>query len=99
MKRTLVRYKARPEKVEENTALIEKVFKELRVRSPDGVRYLVLRLGDGTFVHFVEMKEGAPPLTSLEAFRTFQSGHAERSAEPAVTAAPTVVGNYRMLAE
>ena|SRR5215472_8372725 len=99
MKRTLVRYKARPEKVEENTALIERVFQELRTRSPDGVRYLVLRLSDGTFVHFAEVADGAPPLTSLEAFRTFQSAHGERSIEPPAAASPTIVGNYRMLAE
>ena len=52
MKRTVVRYKAKPEKVEENQRLIEKVFQELHAKSPGGVRYLALRLGDGTFVHF-----------------------------------------------
>jgi hypothetical protein len=99
MKRTLVRYKTKLEKAEENAALIEHVFDELRLKSPDGVRYLVLRLADGTFVHFVELQEGAPPVTALEAFRTFQSGHGERTVEPPVTASPTIVGNYRMLAE
>ena len=45
MKRTVVRYKAKPEKVEENQRLIEKVFQELHAKSPGGVRYLALRLG------------------------------------------------------
>jgi hypothetical protein len=37
MKRTVVRYKAKPEKVEENQRLIEKVFQELHAKSPGGV--------------------------------------------------------------
>jgi hypothetical protein len=40
MKRTVVRYKTKPEQAEENARLIEKVFQELRTRAPDGVRYL-----------------------------------------------------------
>jgi hypothetical protein len=46
MKRTLVRYKGRPEHAPENQRLIERVFEELRRKAPEGVRYLALRLGD-----------------------------------------------------
>src|SRR3989442_1255096 len=53
MKRTLVRYKTKPDRAQENQRLIESVFAELEAKSPDGIRYLVLRLDDGTFVHFV----------------------------------------------
>jgi hypothetical protein len=62
MKRTLVRYKTKPEQAEENARLIGKVFQELQATSPDGVRYLVLRLGDGTFLHFVETADGTSPV-------------------------------------
>jgi hypothetical protein len=99
MKRTLVRYKAKPDKVAENTALIERVFEELRMSAPADVRYLVLRLDDGSFLHFAEREDDAPGLQSLEAFRIFQSGHGERSLEPPVAASPTIVGNYRMLSK
>ncbi|MGH7125147.1 MAG: hypothetical protein ACREFI_12295 [Stellaceae bacterium] len=99
MRRTLVRYKAKPDKVAENTALIERVFEELRMSAPEAVRYLVLRLDDGSFLHFAEREDNAPGLQALEAFRAFQSGHSERSLEPPVTGSPTIVGNYRMLAE
>jgi len=60
MKRTVVRYKVKPEMAEENTRLIRKVFEELRAKSPEGIRYLALRLGDGTFVHFstVDTEDG-----------------------------------------
>src|SRR5258708_35960518 len=52
MKRTVVRYKTKPEKAEENARLIEKVFQELRAKAPNGVRYLALKLADGSFIHF-----------------------------------------------
>ena len=40
MKRTVVRYKAKPERIEENQRLIERVFQELHAKAPEGVRYL-----------------------------------------------------------
>jgi len=99
MQRTLVQYKAKPDKVAENTALIERVFEELRMSAPGDVRYLVLRLDDGSFLHFAEWADGAPGLPALEAFRIFQSGHGERRLEPPARATPTIVGHYRMLSE
>jgi hypothetical protein len=97
MKRTLVRYRTKPEKTEENQRLIEKVFEELHAKSPKGLRYLALRLGDGTFVHFVSVEDGAASVTALDAFRIFQGEIKERCAEPPQAAEATVVGNYRML--
>jgi hypothetical protein len=47
MKRTLVRYKAKPEMAHENERLITDVFRELQAKAPDGVRYAALRLDDG----------------------------------------------------
>jgi radical SAM superfamily enzyme with C-terminal helix-hairpin-helix motif len=99
MKRTLVRYKTKPEQAEENARLIGKVFQELQATSPDGVRYLVLRLGDGTFLHFVETADGTSPIPALEAFQSFQSGIKERCIDPPQSGDATIVGNYRMLGE
>jgi predicted SnoaL-like aldol condensation-catalyzing enzyme len=101
MKRALVRYQTKPEQVQENQRLIEAVFAELRAKSPDGVRYLVLKLADGTFVHFAahENPDGSNPLLALDAFRLFQSGIRERCIEPPQVGDPTIVGNYRMLAD
>ena len=101
MKRTLVRYKTKPERAQENAQLIEQVFRELKAKAPDGVRYLCLKLEDGTFVHFatVESMDGAHPITSLEAFRAFQSGIKERCMELPQSGDATIVGNYRMVAE
>lgn len=101
MKRMLVRYRTKAEKAEENAGLIENVFQELRAKSPTGIRYLALRLGDGSFLHLVatEGDEGGSPLTALPAFRAFQSGIKERCAEPPQAGDVTIVGNYRMLGE
>src|SRR3981081_1771358 len=84
MKRTVIRYKAKPEAADRNAGLVEKVFEELTAKAPEGVRYLVLRLDDDSFVHFVETQEGAAPLPSLEAFKAFQSGIRDRCIEPPV---------------
>jgi len=99
MKRTLVRYKTKPELAQENARLIEQVFQELHAKSPEGLRYLALRLGDGTFVHFVAVEgaDGSSPLLGLEAFRAFQSGVKERCIELPQAGDVTIVGNYRML--
>jgi hypothetical protein len=99
MKRTLIRYKTKPEKAQENARLIAAVFEELRAATPDGLRYLALTLGDGTFVHFVETEDGASPLPALAAFRDFQGGVRERCLELPQASEVTIVGNYRMLSE
>lgn len=99
MKRTLIRYKTKPDAAELNAGLIARVFEELKAKAPNGVRYLSLRLDDDTFIHFVEAEEGSTPLPALEAFKAFQSGIRERCVEPPVPSGATIVGNYRMLSE
>ena len=101
MKRTLIRYKTKPELAEKNAELITAVFAELKAAQPEGFRYLSLRLEDDTFIHFVETTaDDAPsPVTKLAAFGAFQSGIRERCAEPPVPRGATIVGNYRMLSE
>jgi hypothetical protein len=97
MKRVVVRYKTKPERAAENQRLIEAVFRELDTKAPENFRYLALRLGDGTFLHFVERDETADPLGPLDAFRVFQSGIKERVVDPPAPSEATIVGNYRML--
>ena len=99
MKQTLVRYKTKLAKSQDNQQLIEGVFEELNAKSPQDVRYLALRLADGTFVHFVirDTGDGTSPLNKLEAFQAFQSGLKERCIELPQAEDATIVGNYRML--
>ena len=99
MKRTLIRYRTKPELADQNAALIAAVFAELKAAKPEGVRYLSLRLDDNTFVHLVEAEEGSTPLPSLDAFKAFQSGIRDRCIEPPLPSGVTIIGNYRMLSE
>ncbi len=101
MKRTLIRYKTKPEMTEKNAELVAAVFAELTASQPDGTRYVSLRLEDDTFVHLVETTaaDGASALPKLASFAAFQSGIRERCAEPPLARSVTIVGNYRMLGE
>ena len=101
MRRTLIRYKTKPEMADTNAELVTAVFAELKAARPDGVRYLTLRLEDDTFVHLVETtaEDGSSPIPKLAAFQAFQSGIRDRCAEPPLAKAVTIVGNYRMLGE
>jgi hypothetical protein len=98
MKRMVVRYKTKPETTDENQRLVERVFDELHAKSPAGLRYLSVRLADGTFLHFVMTEDGAGvALPELESFRAFQSEIRERCVEPPHPEEATIVGDYRML--
>jgi hypothetical protein len=99
MRRTLIRYKTKPEMADSNAELVTAVFAELKAARPDGVRYLTLRLEDDTFIHVVETTadDGSSPIPKLAAFQAFQSGIRDRCAEPPLVKAVTIVGNYRML--
>jgi hypothetical protein len=99
MKRTLIRYKTKPEATGQNRSLIEAVFQELKAKSPEGVRYMTLMLDDGSFVHFVETEGEASVLLQLDAFQAFQTGIRDRCSEPPQPMQATIVGNYRMLEE
>ena len=101
MRRTLIRYKTKPEAADRNAELVRAVFSELQAAQPQGVRYLTLRLEDDSFVHIVETaaENGSSPIPKLKAFQEFQSRIRERCAEPPAPRNATVVGNYRMLNE
>jgi hypothetical protein len=99
MKRTLIRYKTKPDMADKNAELIAGVFAELKATRPDGVRYLSLRLDDDSFIHVVETEadDGASAIPALAAFKAFQSGIRERCLEPPQFGGFRIVGDYRML--
>jgi len=100
MRRTVIRYRTKPDMADRNAELVAAVFAELKAAQPEGLRYMSLRLEDDTFIHVVETADdGASPLPKLPAFAAFQSGIRERCAEPPLAKGTTVVGNYRMLEE
>ena len=77
------------------------MFAELKAASPDGVRYLTLRLEDDTFIHMVETvaDDGSSPIPKLAAFQAFQDGIRDRCAKHPLVRSAGPVGNYRMLDE
>src|ERR1051325_6987279 len=88
MRTVMVRYKTKEGRADENEALIRAVFAELRTRAPGGLRYASYRLPDGvSFVHIAKVDTaGDNPLTSLPAFKAFQSEIEDRCVEqPVVT--------------
>ena len=100
MRGVFVQYKVKPGREAENRALVEDVFKELAETQPDKLRYAVLELDDGTFIHYaiVPTDAEANPLRQNAAFARFQAENDRRDSEPMVQAAK-VVGNYKALVE
>ncbi|HEX4491717.1 MAG TPA: hypothetical protein VH914_10960 [Acidimicrobiia bacterium] len=94
---TVVRYRTKPDRGDENQALIEKVFQELKATQPEGLRYTSFRLEDGvSFVHvaIVDTPDGSNPLGSTAAFKEFTSAIAERCEAPPAASSATEVGHY-----
>jgi hypothetical protein len=101
MRRTVIRYKTKPEMADRNAELVAAVFAELKATQPEGLRYMSLRLEDDTFIHVVETvtDDGSSTLPKLAAFAAFQNGIRDRCVEPPLPKGATIVGNYRMLEE
>lgn len=97
MAQRMIRYRVKAERAQENQSLIEGVFAELRAKAPPQVRYLVLRLSDGTFCHLVD--DSTKTIANLDAFAAFQRGGEERRLDAPQQLEATIVGNYRMLIE
>src|SRR3954471_18928126 len=94
---TVVRYTTKPERADENQALIEKVFVELDAERPSGLRSASFRLADAvSFVHVaaIDADDGANPLTQTPAFVEFLRDIADRCEEGPVASDGTVVGSY-----
>ena len=101
MQQVVVRYRAKPDRADENQRLVERVFAELAERDPGGLRYATFRLADGvSFVHVALIEEeGRNPLGETPAFQEFQREILDRCDEPPTPQNATVVGSYRFFAE
>lgn len=96
MSYNLIRYGVKDESIAENRTMVEKVFQALDETKPQSVRYLVLELENGEFVHLVS--QDGDGLTGLTAFKAFSADHAGRRSTPLTRSPVKIVGNYRMLA-
>ena len=100
---TVVRYRTRPERADENQELVEQVFGELHATAPEGLRYASFRLDDGvSFVHVAEVDtdDGANPLDRDAGVRRVPARDRAIAARTArIASDATVVGDVRASAE
>ncbi|HXI46092.1 MAG TPA: hypothetical protein VNH13_07310 [Candidatus Acidoferrales bacterium] len=95
----MVRYKVRPDRADENEALVRAVYEELARKRPDGLRYATFRLPDGvSFMHVViETDEPGRILNDVAAFTAFVTDIASRCDEPPVATEIALVGSYGVI--
>lgn len=94
---TMVRYKIKPGRGEENESYIKKVYAELAIEQPPGLLYATFKLDDGvSFVHIAfGTHQARRSLNDLAAFTAFTAEIADRCDEPPVALEITQVGAYR----
>jgi hypothetical protein len=102
MNPTMIRYRVKPDRAQENVELIRAVYEQLHTVAPGHFRYTTLQLDDGvSFIHlFVnERDDGVNELSELSAFQEFVAGVRDRCDEGPVTTELTTLGSYRFLAD
>lgn len=99
MQTTVVQYKVKADRADENRAFIRDVFEELDANRPDGLRYVSFNLDDGlTFVHVavVESEDGENPLPKTDSFKKFIADIRDRCDVPPAASSASIIGSYRL---
>lgn len=97
MKRVMVRYKVKPDRVAENEELVRAVYDELAHTQPDGFSYATFRLEDGvSFAHIAFTEDGLNPLADVAAFARFQENIRDRLEEGPIVAQLAQIGSFRL---
>ncbi|HEV7810589.1 MAG TPA: hypothetical protein VGO64_08315 [Candidatus Limnocylindrales bacterium] len=96
---SMVRYKVRPERADENVALVQAVYAELAAKRPDDLHYATFRLPDGvSFMHLViETDQPGRILGEIDSFKAFTADIERRCDEPPVVTEITLVGSYSVV--
>lgn len=97
MRAVMIRYRIKPEMVEENEQLVRAVYAELQAVKPAGLRYHTHKLPDGvSFVHVAMYDEGVDesPLPKLAAFKAFTADIKARCDELPATQELQPVGYF-----
>lgn len=97
MKQTLVQYKIRADKVEENEQLVRAVYQQLDEEGLEGFRYMTLKLQDGqTFMHIAlaASEETNAVFTSLPAFQEFRANIKARCEQLPVAGSVLLIGVF-----
>jgi hypothetical protein len=100
MTNNIIQYRVKPGRGDENEAMIRRVFEELHLVAPEGLRYASFKQDDGlSFVHLVSVDGdgAATALRSLEAFKAFSSSVKDRCEEQPVNRSLLTIGSYRLV--
>ena len=94
---SMVRYKVRPDRADENESLVKAVYEQLGRERPEGLHYATFKLPDGvSFVHVVfESDQPGRILGEVSAFKAFITDIESRCEELPVATELTLVGSYR----
>src|SRR4051794_7992669 len=95
---SMVRYKVRADRAEENETLVKAVYEQLARDRPVGLHYATFRLPEGvSFMHVViDTDQPGRILNEVAAFKAFQADIESRCEEPPVATELTLVGSYRV---
>ncbi len=98
MASSMIRYKVRPDRAEENESLVKAVYEQLNRERPDGLHYATFKLPDGvSFMHVViDSDQPGRILNEVAAFKAFAADIESRCDEPPVATELTTVGSYSM---
>jgi hypothetical protein len=95
MRRVIVRYKVKKERLEEHETLVRAVFDELARTSPPGIRYAAFKQPDGaTFLHVAFIDASENPLDAIGAFGAFTARIRDRCEIPPEVTDLTTVGAF-----
>jgi hypothetical protein len=95
---SMIRYKVRPDRADENEALVKAVYEQLAREQPAGLHYATFKLPDGvSFMHIViDTDQPGRILGEVAAFKAFAADIESRCDEPPVATELTLVGSYRV---
>jgi hypothetical protein len=97
MRRVIVTYKLKRERVAEHEALITAVFAELEKRGPGSIRYGAFKQPDGvSYAHIAFIEGDQNPLQAIQAFKAFTAKVEERCEVAPTTIELTTVGAYKI---
>jgi len=93
---SMVRYKVRPDRADENETLVKAVYEQLNRERPEGLHYATFKLPDGvSFMHIViDTDQPGRILNDVAAFKAFAAEIESRCEEPPVATELTIVGSY-----
>lgn len=97
MRRLMVSYKVKPDRVAEHEALIRAVFGELASTAPAGIHYGAFKQPDGvSFVHIAFVSAEKNPLDAIAAFKAFTAQIKDRCDVPPAAVELSEIGAFEL---